>query len=235
MDSLAVPTPAPDDVRFSQPLYSMREAAVYLGLPPSTFSRWVKGNGHRGLILAVEGAGPKSETIPFAGLAQGAVVAAFRRIERLPLKYIRAALEVLDTELGIEQALASNKLYLHGGQLLYDHASDVGGEKVLAEILTKNLTFNAVVEGGLKLITYGADTYAQRVRLPASSVVEADPYRGSGKPITLHGGIRAVDIMDRFRGGEAPSYIAETFKVPEEDVIDIIRGLYSAWEKDAAA
>jgi uncharacterized protein (DUF433 family) len=228
-------TPAPDDLRFTEPLYTMREAAIYLGLPPSTFGRWVKGNGHPGLVASVGGIGPKSATIPFAGLAQGAVVAAFRRVEHLKLKYIRAVLEVLDSELGIEHALASNRLYAHGGQLLYDHAGDVGGTKVLAEILTKNFAFNEVVEGGLKLISYGADTYAERIRLPAAEVVEADPYRGSGKPITLRGGIRAIDIMDRFRGGEEPGYIAESFRIPPEDVIDIIRGLYSAWEKDTAA
>lgn len=227
--------PAPDDVRFSVPLYTVREAAIYLGMPPRTFAHWVKGNGKPGLINTVEAEGLR--TLPFVGLAKGAVVAAFRRVEHLPMRYVRDVLEVLDSELGIENALASNRLYLHGGHVLYDHAKDVGGTKVLAEILTKNYAFNAVVEGGLKLIKYAPDTYAERVRLPATPrpVVEVDPYRGSGKPITLKGGIRAIDIMDRFRGGETPGFIAESFGVPEDDVLDILRGLYSAWEEATAA
>jgi uncharacterized protein (DUF433 family) len=230
--------PAPDDMRFTEPLYTMREAGIYLGMPPRTFQRWAaRGDSGKGksLITTIPGGGSKSISVPFIGLAQGAVIAAFRRIEKLPMNYVRDLLLVLDEELGIENALASNRLYIHGGQVLFDHAKELGGEKQLAEVLTKNMAFNPVVKGGLRLIRYGTDEYANRVRLPAipSSVVEVDPYRGSGKPITVHGGIRAIDIMDRFRGGESPGRIAESFEIPEEDVLDILRGLYSAWEEAA--
>ncbi len=226
---------APDDMRFREPLYTMREAAYYLGMPPRTFAHWVKGNGRPGLIATVPAEGPRSPSIPFVGLAQGVVVAAFRRVERLPMRYLRGVLEVLDAELGMEKALASNRLYIHGGQVLYDHAKEVGGEWVLAEIITKNLAFNPVVEGGLKLISYATDNYAKAVKLPATPkpIVEADPYRGSGKPITIDGGIRVIDILDRFRGGESPVFIAKSFEVPEDDVLDILRAFYSAFEEAA--
>jgi uncharacterized protein (DUF433 family) len=151
------------------------------------------------------------------------------------MAYIRDVLAVLDSQLGVEEALASNRLYLHGGQVLHDHAKDLGGPKQLAELLTDNMVFNAVVEGGLKLITYGPDDYAKRVKLPATPrpIVEADPYRGSGKPITIREGVRVMDIVDRFRGRESPAFIAEDFGVAEDDVLDILRAFYSAFEEAA--
>ena len=222
-------------MRFRVPLYTIREAALYLGIPPRTFAHWVRGNGHKGLVSTVKGTTLRSATIPFVGLAEGAVIAAFRRVDKLPLKYIRRVLEVLNAELGIDNALASRRLYRHGGQILFDHSSEVGGTKVLAEIVTKNLAFNEVVQGGLKLITYAPDDYAERVTLPATPkpLVVADPYRASGKPITLQGGIRVVDIIDRFRGRESPTFIAKDFGIEEGDVLDIVRAFYCRFEEAA--
>jgi uncharacterized protein (DUF433 family) len=228
-----------DDLRFSEPLYTMREAAIYLGMPPRTFAHWVRGDTGaraRSLITTVTSqGGSRSPTLPFVGLAEGAVVAAFRRVEKLPMSYIRRILEVLDAQLGIANALASKRLYLHGGQVLWDHAKELGGKKALTELVTKNLVFNEVVEGGLKLITYGADQYARKVTLPATPepLVEADPYRASGKPVTLRGGIRVVDIVDRFAGRESPAFIAKDFGIDEGDVLEVIRAFYSPFEEAA--
>jgi hypothetical protein len=36
-----------------------------------------------------------------------------------------------------------------------------------------------------------------------------------------------VDIIDRFRGGEAPEFIGRDFGVPSEDVIELIRAFYT--------
>jgi uncharacterized protein (DUF433 family) len=230
---------APDDVRLAVPLYTMREAAIYLGVPPRTFAHWVRGDvgsAGRPLITTVPlSGGSRSPSIPFVGLAEGVVIAAFRRVERLRMSYIRRALAILDADLGTANALASKRLYLHGGQILYDHAQELGGKKELTEIVTKNATFTEVVEGGLRLITYGTDEYARRVTLPATPkpVVEADPYRGSGKPITLRGAVRVVDIVDRFRGGETPSFIAKDFGIDENDVLEVIRAFYSPFEEAA--
>jgi uncharacterized protein (DUF433 family) len=228
------------DVRFTVPLYTMREAAIYLGMPPRTFQHWVRGDtagtqGRRLVTTVPADGGSRSATIPFVGLAEGAVIAAFRRVEKLSMRYVRRVLEVLDAELGIGNALASKRLYLHGGQVLWDHAQEVGGKKVLTEIITKNLAFTEVVEGGLKLITYGPDEYAKKIKLPATPepVVEADPYRASGKPITIRGGVRVIDIVDRFRGRESPSFIAKDFGVLEGDVLEVIRAFYSPFEEAA--
>jgi hypothetical protein len=64
-------------------------------------------------------------TIPFVGLAEGMVLAAFRETG-LPLQRIRPALERLEPEMGLEHALASEHLGLPRVQLtmvVTDHAA----------------------------------------------------------------------------------------------------------------
>ena len=39
--------PAKHDIRFDEPLYTVAEAARFLGVPPSTFSTWAKGYERR--------------------------------------------------------------------------------------------------------------------------------------------------------------------------------------------
>ena len=79
---------AVSDSRFTVPLYTVAEAARFLGVPASTMGTWAKGYVRRPAGRApVEGApivtslaaGPRFPTVPFVGLAEGMVVAAFRR------------------------------------------------------------------------------------------------------------------------------------------------------------
>jgi hypothetical protein len=59
--------------------------------------------------------------IPFIGLAEGLVLAATRR-SGVPLQRIRPALERLDEEFGLAHALASQRLYTDGAEMLFDYA-----------------------------------------------------------------------------------------------------------------
>ena len=54
--------------------------------------------------------------------------------------------------------------------------------------------------------------------LPATpaELVRVDPLRAAGQPLTIRGGARVVDIIDRFRGGEAPEFIGRDFGVPSD-------------------
>lgn len=106
----------PEDLRFTGPLYTVSEAASYLGVPRSTFSSWLRVastsapqrpalNG-RPLVTSIEGS---RLTVPFVGLAEGMVVAAFRDTG-LPLARIRPALERLAGVCGPDHPLASERL-----------------------------------------------------------------------------------------------------------------------------
>lgn len=221
-----------DDLRFRTPLYTVREAASYLGVPSSTLQYWTRGRRNvPPLVTAVSGSGRREPSLPFIGLAEAFVVTAFRRstMFRIPMQYIRRALAAVEADIGVEHALASKSLYTDGARLLVEHGKDDRGASMLAEAVTRNWVFTGVVKQHLERITFTEDGWALRLTLPVTErpVVRVDPRRASGQPLTIKSGARIVDIVDRFRGGESPDFIAQDFEVPVEDVLDIIRAFYT--------
>lgn len=229
--------PPVDDLRFGVPLYTVGEAAAALGVPVSTFATWVHGytrqrpGGGRTtrspLVTHVEVAGGPS--VPFVGLAEGLVLAAFRR-SGVPMQRIRPALEALASELGVAHALASRRLYTDGAEVLVDlaeRASGVVAAEVseLVVVRSGQRVFAPVVESYLKRISFAADGFAELIHLPLYSRADvvADPRRSFGQPIFASGGARVRDALERFWAGEELSEVAEDFGVPLADLEDVVR------------
>ena len=215
------------DPRFEKPLYTVTEAASYLGVPRSTFDTWVRGYERRpagkrvvkgkGLLTSIPG---ERLTIPFIGLAEGMVLAAFRETG-LPLQRIRPALLKLEKEMGLEHALASKRLFTDGAELLFDYAESHGDKqlRLLTVVRTNQRVFHDVIDQYLKLIAY-EDGWAARVTLPITRepLLVADPQRAFGQPIFVHGAARLADVIGRIEAGEDERAVAEDFGVPLEDV-----------------
>jgi uncharacterized protein (DUF433 family) len=218
---------AADDPRASEPLYTIKEAALFLGVKPSTLGDWLEGRSRsRPFVHVVEDQG--EPFIPFIGFAEAAVTSVLRRA--LSAQYIRKALARLQDELGKEYALASKDLYVHGAQMLYDYL-DPDGTKKLVEVVSGNAVFRPIVEQGLRRIVY-ADGYATSLVLPKTrwDVLSVDPRWASGQPLTITGGARLVDLLRRFGAGEDPLAVAKDYRVPEADMLEIIRVFYRAPE-----
>lgn len=221
--------------RFDTPLYTAAEAARFLGVPTSTFSTWAKGyvrhpSGRPVVIGQPIVTSFKAErgypSVPFVGLAEAMILAAFRRAG-VSLQHIRQAVAIMQREIGLDHALASRRLFTDGAVILYDYAeiqpdADLAG---LTEVVSRQRVFAPVVEEYLKRIEYGHDGWAARLVSPAttSPLVAVDPERSFGQPIFIHGGVRVEDVLDRWRAGEPLQEVAEDFGVPPEDVEDILR------------
>jgi len=216
------------DNRFSKPLYSVSEAAAYVGVPRSTFDTWVHGYVRRPHGRpAVHGAslltsvGDGRLVVPFIGLAEGIVLAAFRETG-LPMQRIRPALERLDREGHLDHALASRNLYTDGAQILFDYAQAEGDRqlRLLTVVESGQRVFHEVIDRYLKRITYGADGWPERIVLPITEepLLIADPKRAFGQPIFIHGGARLTDVRDRINAGESDEDVALDFGVPLDDV-----------------
>lgn len=226
------------DLRFRVPLYTIAEAARDLDVPPSTLATWAKGYVRRfpgrtrpvkqpAVITALKAA-PREPTIPFVGLAEGMVIAAFRRAG-VSMQHIREAVRILDREIGLDHALASQKLYTDGAQILYDyvgrkHDDDIGH---LVEVVSAQGVFAKVIEDYLVRITYAPDGWASRLTLPITRqpIVEVDPTRAFGQPIFMHGAARVEDVLSRFKAGEPLTHVADDFGVPYEDVEELVRAV----------
>jgi len=213
------------DVRLTEPLYTVREAAMYLKVSPNTLEYWARGrNGTPPLLHAVPAGGRHRPELPFVALAEGLVVAAFRRAGA-SMQYVRKAVDAIRRDIGFEYALASRKLHLHGAQILWDHATDPAAKRELAEVVTKNRVFDPVVVGYLELMTYAEDDLASSLVLPLTQrpTLKTDPRIAFGQPVFIRGGGRMEDVLDRFSAGEDPGDLAEDFGVPVEDVYELLR------------
>lgn len=215
------------DERFTGPVYTTAEAARFLGVPARTFSNWAHGHkatfGNRKPVIgqpivtafAAERLYP---SVPFVGLAEGMVIAAFREAD-VSLQHIRNAVAVLKCEMKIDHALASERLYTDGASILFDYARN-RDEELLTHVVTQQRVFGEIVREHLRRITYGPKGWPVRLVSPTTpaDIVAVDPTRAFGQPIFIRGGVRLEDVLDRIRGNDRPAEVAADMGVPVEDI-----------------
>jgi uncharacterized protein (DUF433 family) len=222
-----------NDSRFTEPLYTVGEAARFLGVPTSTLTTWAKGYERRPPGRRVVRGAPVIHavtaerlypSIPFVGLAEGVVVAAFRK-KGVTMQQIRRAVVVLKREMDLDYALASRRLYTDGASVLFDYAQqrsdeDLGG---LTVVVSQQRVFAPIVREYLECITYGSDEWPEVLASPVARAVLADPRRCFGRPIFRHGAAPVEEVIERFEAGETIAEVADDFGVPEEDLEDVLR------------
>lgn len=166
------------DLRFAVPLYTVTEAARYVRVPRSTLHAWARGYDrvfdaraavHGDAVITAFDTGRAQPSIPFIGLAEALVLAAFRKTG-VSLQHIRHALPILEREVGLEHALASRRLYTDGAAILYDFAHrPVATDHIAVELsgLTRVVdgqrVFAEVVGDYLRRITYAEDGWAAQL------------------------------------------------------------------------
>lgn len=225
--------------RFETPLYTVAEAATYLGVPNSTFQSWTRGYTNRPkgrrivkgepVVTAFDSRGGRA-SVPFVGLAEGMVLAAIRR-QGVPLQRIRPALDALKAELGLAHALASRRLYTDGAEVLYDYAErhkedpEARVARELVVVRNNQRVFSEIVEDYLSRLQFGDDGNVVTIRLPGyeRAQVVVDANRSWGKPIFLNGGARITDALERFWAGDDLDEVAEEFGVPRQQLEDALR------------
>lgn len=230
-----------DDIRFTVPLYTVAEAARYVRVPASTYSTWAKGyerhptQGRRLVrgepVITAIPASRGHPTIPFVGLAESMVLAAFRRAG-VSLQHIRQAVPELERKVGLDHALASERLYTDGAVVLYDFAHkdlvDVEAAEELAgltRVVDGQRVFAEVVRDYLRRITYADDGFAAQLVLPYGErdLLRIRPDQAGGRPLFLRGRARLEDVVARWKAGDRIADIAEDFELPPDDLEDALR------------
>ena len=234
-----------DDVRFTVPLYTMSEAARYVRVPLTTYTSWARGYDRalpdrRGglrrvhgepVITALDPGVRGRPVVPFVGLAESMVLAAFRKAG-VSLQHIRQTIPALERQVDVAHALASQRLYTDGAVILYDFAHAGGLDEEAAQELT-GLTrvvdgqrvFAEVVRDYLRRIAYGDDGYATELVLPYGprDILRVVPDRAAGRPLFIRGGAPLDQVVSRWRAGDRLADLAADFEVPPEDLEDALR------------
>jgi uncharacterized protein (DUF433 family) len=225
---LAIRPLAEDDPRLRVALFTIREASMYLGVPLSTLHYWLRRVGYADGDPLIQSYAPEPgvPSIPFVGLAEGYVLAAFRSAG-VSLKRIRPALDELKRDIGIPYALASGHLYTDGLEVLFDYAARAGNDvlRTLTELRSGQTVIRPIVQDALKKIQWDEDRWPRQLRLPAFTVAEVvvDVSRAYGRPLLPHGGARVDDLVGRWLGKDSIRDIARDFGVPEDECEDAIR------------
>jgi uncharacterized protein (DUF433 family) len=206
------------------PLYTQSEAAGMVGLPQSTFNHWasgyetIAGNRKPGFIT-IERPG-RGYTVPFIGLAEAWIVRAFTKAG-VPVVRIRPALEQLRNQIGLEHALASDRLETDGAEILWDlrKSDSAFDDNRLVVVRNGQATFGEIVREHLKHVDYRAGFIGQ-VRVPRASGAEytIDPDINFGQPTLSEYGVRVDDLLGRIAAGETIEDVAADYDIPASTV-----------------
>jgi len=244
------------DPHYTVPLYQKAEAARIIRVPANTLRNWagpprqriskaqsasistarcvsisarpfIELVQHDGLITVAEPRTPRGPTIPFVGLTEAYVLAAFRQAG-VPMQRIRPALRRLEEETGLVQALASERLRTDGAEVLWDYSqqTDDQAEKDAVEdlVVVRNgqLVFRPVVQDYLRRVTYG-DGWARVIDVGKGKInVTVDPFINGGQPTFARRGIAVVDILSRIRAGESSKSVAADYGMRTSEVTALL-------------
>ncbi|MFD6950338.1 MULTISPECIES: DUF433 domain-containing protein [unclassified Nocardiopsis] len=232
--------PPLDDPAYTTPIYHRPEVARLIGIRPNTLRNWAKGyiikrpgrydTSSKALITTIPTANGRGPSIPFVGLAESYMLAAFRQAG-VPMQRIRPALRRLEEQIGLPQALASEQLMTDGAEVLWEYreTTDNPLEKEVVDelVVLRNGqgVFREVVKDYLVRVSY-EDGWAKVIHLPTwkNADIFVDPRINGGKPTVARRGIRVSDIIDRSTAGESSEDLAYDYELEISEVESIISG-----------
>jgi uncharacterized protein (DUF433 family) len=218
------------------PLYTHAEAARIVGVPSNTFGNWSRGYSYRTTegeqtalgLITVAGHPHGRLTIPFVGLAEAYVINSLR-LAGIPMLRIRPAVERLRDEMGVADALLSERLKTDGVEVLSEYVGDEGesvdGRVGLAVVRNKQGVFREAVADYLRTIRYSNRGTIDSI-LPkryGDGTVIVDPHLNAGQPSFVESGVRVQDVERRVRAGESLDAVAEDFDIPL-DIAELVFG-----------
>ena len=223
-----------DDPHYTMPIYHKAEAAHIIAVPAQTFRNWSVGYAYKRLdgsevvsapiVTTLEPARPQGVSVPFVGLAEAYVVAAFTKAG-LPMQRIRPAVLWLQEHIGLDQALASERLKTDGAEVLWDFGqqssdpADQGMVEGLVVVRSGQQVFRPVVRDYLTRVTY-EDGWTRTIELPQyqNVGVVVDPWLNGGQPTVADRGIRVVDIVNRLKAREPAKDVAYDYDLTVREV-----------------
>lgn len=222
------------DPHYTMPIYRKAEAARIIAVPAQTFRNWAVGYARKRLdgsqlvsapiVTTLEPARPQGVSVPFVGLAEAYVVAAFTKAG-LPMQRIRPAVLWLQDHIGLPQALASQRLQTDGAEVLWDFGRRSGDPadqdmvEGLVVVRSGQQVFRPVVRDYLTRVTYD-NGWARSIMLPQYGTVDVvvDPWLNGGQPTVAERGIRVVDIVSRIRAHEPAQDVADDYGLTTREV-----------------
>jgi uncharacterized protein (DUF433 family) len=207
------------DERFTIPLYTLSNAAYYLGMKSSTLNSWMKKDG---LLTVLPAETPRGPRLPFIALVEAQLYCVFRKAG-LSAQAITSGMSAVRKELG-NDLLKKGYLAYDGRDILMNLAES-SNEPEWTRARDMQIGIPKIIEKGLRLITWASDDYPQSIQLEAYGHAEviADPRFAFGQPVIKGTRVRVEDILGMFKAGEGLSTISEEMVIAEPIIEALIR------------
>ena len=216
------------DVR-ELPIYSVTEAAFYIGIPVSTLRAWTRGRRYKvgkkvhWFRPLIQPADPATGRLSFANVAEAHVLQATRE-RSVPLSGVRDSLEYLRQQVDSAHPLITQEFFTHQ-----------------KELFIKQLRIVNVSRFGQLALDF-LDPYLDRLVRDKSGLpfrlfpMRANPERrvmldlniASGQPVLTGTGILAEVLYGRFKAGESTIELAADYGVDERTIEDAVRYVEAA-------
>ena len=202
---------------FDQPVYSKRQAALYLGLNPATLNNWTSDGG---MIET-----PDQDGISFNNLAEAHILKAMRRVHGLPMQRIKKALKELAHLRKTPHPLLDEAFETDGVDLCIREEA-----KVINLSKSRQQEFREFV--ALYLRRVQRDDAGQVTRLYPFIVSEEEgeprsiaisPTVSFGKPVIAGTGISTEVIVGRFNSRDSVQDLSEEYQIDPRTLEDAIR------------
>jgi uncharacterized protein (DUF433 family) len=208
------------------PMYSIGDAAVYLGVPRSTLSTWLRGQRVRGrmLMYPLIKSGRATELLTFNNLAEAYVLASLTRRFDVPMRRVRNALKYV----GGERPLLTTPFSTDGVSVFVEQFGKLidaarGGQAAIREVVESSLERVDLDERKLPV-----RLYPWRLAPDEPRIIALDPRRSFGRPTVVGSAVQSETIIDRYRAGESIGHLASEYALDREVIEGVVR-----WGLDA--
>ncbi|MBV8771908.1 MAG: DUF433 domain-containing protein [Deltaproteobacteria bacterium] len=216
------------------PIYLLDEAAFILGLAPSTLkawtfgSRWTEASGRKRtyepLIIPPE----KTDhfMLSFTNLIESHVLHAIRRVHKIKMSRVRAAMTALRHDFESQHPLAEEELYTEGTNILvakygtYINMS-AGKQSEMAEVIKIYLKRVERDESRIsRFYPFSGDPIAMGPAIAEQPrIVCVDPFVSFGRPVVTGTNIRTEILSERWLGGDSIDTLAFEYRL-DKDVVE---------------
>ena len=209
------------------PMYSIGEAAMYLGVPRTTLATWVRGQRVRGQtrMYGLIKLDRTNSLLTFNNLTEAYVLASLTHRFDLPLQRVRNALKFV----GGDRPLLTTPFRTDGRGIFVDELGKLldatqGGQAAIREVVESSLERVELDDRRLPL-----RLYPWRREPTEPRIIALDPRRSFGKPTVVGSAVQSEIIIDRYRAGDTAAQLAADYNLTGDVIEGVLR-----WGLDAA-
>lgn len=226
-------------IEATTPAYSVARSAHYANLPPATLASWVFGRHYttrRGKAVAppiIDVADPASRLLSFVNVVEVYVLAVVRRVNRIPMRKVREAVEHLRERMGVERPLIDIPLKTDGVDIFVDwlgglyQASD-RERPAIAGLVAEQLE-------RIDLLIPRLHPFSKRKNHEREHMVSISPKVQFGRLVITDTRVPTAVVASRFLAGEQIEDLASDYEIEPAKIEEAIRWEVPSLKSDRAA